>query len=194
MMPPRYWPLGRQRVLVLALTILAALLTAAVLLGPVVQKQRQYDEAIESLVFQIQRLENTLARREGIEADKARLTEALAAADTTLPPVGASVAGARLQGQLQAIAGRAEGFTINSVQSLEPVPAGSSTRISVRIQARSSLPGLKDFLYRVETGRPVAWADHLQVQPDRRSGDRDRSLDVTMTITALMATEPADTP
>jgi len=193
-MPPRHWPLGRQRLLALSLTMLGALLALAVLLGPVVQKQRQYDEAIENLVFQIQRLENTLARREGIEADRVRLTEALAAADTTLPPVGASVAGARLQGQLQAIAGQAEGFTINSVQSLEPVAAGSFTRISVRIQARSSLPGLKDFLYQVETGRPVAWAEQLQVQPDRRSGDRDRSLDVTMTITALMAAEPADTP
>lgn len=194
MMPPRHWPLRRQRLLALALTVLAILLTTAALLGPVIYKHRQYDATLDDLVFQIQRLEHVLARREAIETEKVRLSRALAESETTLPPVGVSVAGARLQTQLQGWADATEEFTINSVQSLEPATDGSFTHISVRIQARGHLAGLKHFLYAVETASPMAWVDNLQIQPDRRRTGGDRVLEITMNVTALMTSDPAEAP
>jgi len=187
MTPPRHWRTGLQRLL--AATLALSLLLAAVVavLAPVWHKHRQYDAAIDDLQFQLQRLERVLERRDHIEAERQRLLVALESEDATLPPVGAAVAGARLQAHLQSLAERAGGLTINSVQSLEAVPAGPFYRIGVRLQTRGDLESLARFLYLAETEQPLAWVDQLQIQPDRRAAGMTRLLDAAMTVTTLMS-------
>jgi hypothetical protein len=190
MMPPRHWPEGRQRRLALGLFLLALMLLALLFVAPVLRQHRHYDETLEHLAFQAARLDNTLARREIIEAELAALEALLAESEAILPDLGASVAGARFQSHLAGMAERAPAFTLNSTQAMDPEPLDQFVRLGVRIQAQSTLSGLKHFLYHLETGEPIAWVEDLQVQADRAAGAGDRMLNIAMTVTTLMDAAP----
>lgn len=189
MMPPRNWPVSRQRLLALSMSGLATLFLVVTVAGPAIHKHRQYDAAIDQLVFQIERLEHSISRRDAIEQEKRRLREALVESDTTFPAVGTSVAGSRLQSRLQERATETAEFDLQSIQILEPVAAEPFTEISVRIQARSGIEGLRDYLYRIETERPLTWVDSLQIQPDRRRTTTGGAvLEISMNVSTLMDT------
>lgn len=191
MMPPRHWPPQRQRLLALGLGTLLIVFVFAIVLGPAIHKHRQYDLALDNLASQTKRLDTIIARRDSIAAEKQWIADALAATDTTLPPVGASVAGARLQTLLQDIAADTDDFIIDTAQIMEPESDASFTRISVRIQARGNTAGVKNFLHRLEYGRPITWTEEFQIQQDRRARGASiaQSLQITMVVSALMTNE-----
>lgn len=177
-----------MRAQALALAMLAALLGAAWLavVSPLLDWHAAQAETLQQ--------RRTLAdRMEAVVATLPRLRQEAAGAGSVAAPQalleGASdaIAGAALQGQLEAQA-LGSGVALSSAEMLPVQAAGAYRRVSLRIAVGGQWPELVSLLQAIETARPRMLIDDLQVQPAPTvTGGAAQPLSAIFTVTAFRA-------
>lgn len=155
---------GVRRLLAVALLLLPLLATAALVVVPLRQAERQA-AALQDLEAQVARLEERLVTREQVLAELRHL-ERLAERDPRLLQAEtAAVAGATLAGDLGAFL-EAAGGLVDTTQVLEPVLDPPVQQIGVRLRGAVDLEGLRSFLHMIESAEPLMTVERLTVRSE----------------------------
>lgn len=153
-----------RRLLAVALLLVPLLASAALVVVPLRQAERQ-TAALQELEAHIGRLEERLVTREQVLAELRHL-ERLAELDPRLMQAEtAAVAGATLAGDLGAFL-EAAGGLVETTQVLEPVPDPPVQRIGVRLRGAVDLEGLRSFLHMIESAEPLMTVERLTVRSE----------------------------
>jgi general secretion pathway protein M len=167
---------------ILLLVALAGL--HGMVIGPVVEQYRQYDQRLAALVDRLVRYERMAARGELIEA---RLAVVEGKREPTaayyLESAKPALASAELQRYVKQTVERAGGRLVSSqVVSNEPEEGFASIAVKVNMQA--SIEALREVLYRLESENPVVFIDDVVIAaiPQRRVRGRDPSGPMTLRI------------
>lgn len=187
-----YLPQGRAgAIAALALTALAL---AIVWRGAVIPAQGWY-AARQTRLDTARRL---LAEERGLVASlpalKARSTAANSAGahggaqagGMLLPGASDAVAGAALQGDLQALA-QQSGINLDSAETLAGQAQGALRRIPLRVRMTTAYPKLVDLLAAIATARPLMQVDRLAIHatslPESGASNADTDLPLTAALT-----------
>lgn len=155
---------GVRRLLAVALLLVPLLASAALVVVPLRQAERQ-TAALQELEAHIGRLEERLVTREQVLAELRHL-ERLAELDPRLMQAEtAAVAGATLAGDLGAFL-EAAGGLVETTQVLEPVLDPPVQRIGVRLRGAVDLEGLRSFLHMIESAEPLMTVERLTVRSE----------------------------
>jgi hypothetical protein len=156
-------PPAQQRVLALALLVVAVAVVLAAVLTPVLLLHRHYDSAIASFSDRLDRYRKVAAQapelRRALEAIREKNGRRFFLRNTA-----ANLAGAEAQefvkGAIEANGGR-----ITTLQSQAPKDDGRFRQIGVTVQFFATTPALAKILQAVESQQPYFVVDHLTVRP-----------------------------
>lgn len=157
----------QQKALAVALLGVVIMLFYLAIISPVLARAQHYDEKIDDLQFQLQRLKKIAAaedillkRMEEIKQQQSE-NRHLRAGDT---PALASA-------DLQKFVGDKVKETGGNLISTQVVPARQEeqfTRIAIKVRLSGTIETLRDTLYAIESARPLLIVENLDIRPFRR--------------------------
>jgi general secretion pathway protein M len=154
---------SRQRLLAVALLVVAVVLVLSVLLGPLLLLHKHYDDAIADLSDRIERY-----RRVAAQAPEYRKAlDAMREKDGRrffLKNIAPNLAGAELQEQVRA-AIESNGGRITTSQNQGPKDDGRFRQITVTVQFFASTPALQKILYALEAQPPYLSVENMTLRP-----------------------------
>lgn len=167
----------------------AALLLAAIgaVVGavavPVATANRAYDESIESLRFQHEKLQRLAAIKSPLQAQLARLQAQGPRAGDLLDGGSEALAGAQLQ-EIAKRNIRQAGGTLASTQMLPTSKNQFFERVTVRVQLTASVTALQRVLHAIESNRPLLFVDYFEIKTRQasRGANVNSSLPVPLAV------------
>ncbi len=142
-----------------------------------------YQEKKQALITQQERLQRYQAaaaqKDELIPFYKQRLNETRDR-QYFLPLMATSLAAAKLQEQVKSLLETHQGQLV----STQPVPAqaeGSFTPVKIRVHMKSDISTLLNVLYQLESSKPLAFIDNLQIQrvgASQKNNNRRKKLNI----------------
>lgn len=152
-----------HRILALALLITLALCAYTVLVQPLFAAYSRYGSALSDAALRLEKYRALAAGQASLKHqlkvhNQSQLSDEFYLAGET-PALAAAALQDHLQGLVQGAGGR--------LISTNPLPAKEKAGLTqVSVSARMSLgcDGLPEFLYRLETGKPLVFIDSLHVQ------------------------------
>jgi len=150
---------------------------------PVATANRTYDDSIESLRFQYEKLRRLSANRAPLQTQLKRLRAQGPRAGDLLTGESEALAGAQLQ-EIAKRYIRKAGGTLESTQMLPTSKNEFFERITVRVQMTASISALQRTLHAVESNRPLLFVDYFEIKTkqSRRQNDDDYSKPVQLTV------------
>lgn len=164
----------QRRAVALALAALLIVLFYLVLLNPVVEKYRQYDEKIAELSYRLNQYQ-TLAKDRAVYQ---RLLDQMKRRDLAkeyyLAKRKPALASAELQERVKRVIDHYQAELI-STQVVGAQRGERSPETTVRVRMRGDIGALQKVLYTLETSRPILFLDNvvIQVGPVRRRAESD---------------------
>lgn len=158
--------LSRERLLAVALLIVAIVLFYILVVSPLLALRQEYADSVEELEFRLGRYRKIAAERpqwsQQVEEIKqySRVSEQYIAKETP------ALASADLQTLIKEIVNTSGGELI-STQVVPEQQEEQLTRIAVRIRMNGSTKVLRDVLHAIETSQPMLWVDNLNLRPIR---------------------------
>jgi hypothetical protein len=156
-------PPPRQRMLAVALLVVAVVLVLAVLLGPLVLLHKHYDDTIAELTDRIERYRRVAAQapeyRKALEVIREKNGRRFFLKNTA-----ANLAGAELQEQVR-MAIESNGGRITTSQNQGPKDDGRFRQIVVTVQFFASTPALQKILYAIEAQPPYLTIESMTLRP-----------------------------
>ena len=156
-------PPPRQRMLAVALLVVAVVLVLAVLLGPLVLLHKHYDDTIAELTDRIERYRRVAAQapeyRKALEVIREKNGRRF-----FLKNNAANLAGAELQEQVRT-AIETNGGRITTSQNQGPKDDGRFRQIVVTVQFFASTPALQKILYAIEAQPPYLTIESMTLRP-----------------------------
>lgn len=157
-------------------------------------------EAVSDLKQQLSRFEYLIANEDKINAELKRIDNLGAEGDLFLSGNKKSIASANLREFINEAVTRSGGQLVSS-QDYDAEPIASATAIGLRLQVTGEVKNLVDFLYELESARPIIFIDDLSVSSSssrlrvsnvRRSRTKPQnrsSLDIRMDVVGYLAGE-----
>jgi len=156
-------PPSRQRLIAVALLVVAVVVVLSVLLGPVLLLRKHYDDAISELTDRIERYRRVAAQapeyRKALDAMRAKDGRRFFLKNTA-----PNLAGAELQEQVRA-AIESNGGRITTSQNQGPKDDGRFRQITVTVQFFASTPALQKILYALEAQPPYLSVENMTLRP-----------------------------
>jgi general secretion pathway protein M len=156
-------PPSRQRLLAMALLVVAVVLALSVLLLPLLLLHKHYDDTIAELTDRFERYGRIAAQAPEFR----RALDAMRAKDGRrffLKNTAANLAGAELQEQVRA-AIESNGGRITTSQNQGPRDEGRFRQIIVTVQFFASTPALQKILYAIEAQPPYLSVENMTLRP-----------------------------
>lgn len=177
-----------HRIAAVALLLAAIGAVGAAVAIPVATVNRSYDDSIESLRFQYEKLQRLAAIKAPLQIQLARLQAKGPRANDLLEGESEALAGARLQEIAKRYIRRAGG-TLESTQMLPTGKTRFFERITVRVQLTASVSALQRTLHAIESNRPLLFVDYFEIKTRqmRRRDNRDPSRPVLLTVNFNMS-------
>jgi hypothetical protein len=154
---------SRQRVLAVALLVVAIVVALLTLLLPLVLLHRHYDDRIAELTDRLERYRRVAAQapeyRKALEAMRERDGRRF-----FLKNAAPNLAGAELQ-ELVRSAIESNGGRITTSQNQVPRDEGRFRQISVSVQFFASTPALQKILYAIEASPPYVLVENMTLRP-----------------------------
>jgi general secretion pathway protein M len=154
---------SRQRLLAVALLVVAVVLVLSVLLGPLLLLHKHYDDAIADLSDRIERYRRVAAQapeyRKALDAMREKDGRRFFLKNTA-----PNLAGAELQEQVRA-AIESNGGRITTSQNQGPKDDGRFRQITVTVQFFASTPALQKILYALEAQPPYLSVENMTLRP-----------------------------
>ncbi len=155
-------PLMHRRLAAVAATIILGVLVYLVLIRPVVESYRNYDERIAELTDRLQRYQRAARDRE----TSARLLEQRKRSDPAkrlyLGGQNASLAASELQGVIKRVVEESKGELL-SMQVIGPPKAERASEVTVKVRVKGDIQTLQKCVHALETGRLVLLLGKLSV-------------------------------
>lgn len=174
----------QRRTVALALTVLLVVLFYVMLLDPVAEKYRHYDDKLAELSYRLYQYE-TLAKG---RASHQRLLNQVKRRDLAkqyyLAKRKPALASAELQQRVKRVVDRSEGELI-STQVVSGQRGDRSPKVTVKVRIRSDIRTLQKMLYTLETSRPILFLDNVVIQAGRarrRAGSSGKTGGKQLTI------------
>lgn len=157
-------------------------------------------EAVRDLQQQLSRFEYLIANENNINAELKRIDNLGSEGDLFLSGNKKSIASANLREFINEAVKRSGGQLVSS-QDYDAEPIASATAIGLRLQVTGEVKNLVDFLYELESARPIIFIDDLSVSSSssrlraskvrrNRAKPRNRSsLDIRMDVVGYLAGE-----
>ena len=156
-------PPSRQRLLAVALLVVAVVLVLSILLGPLLLLRKHYDDAIAELTDRIERYRRVAAQapeyRKALDAMREKDGRRFFLKNTA-----PNLAGAELQEQVRA-AIESNGGRITTSQNQGPKDDGRFRQITVTVQFFASTPALQKILYALEAQPPYLSVENMTLRP-----------------------------
>jgi len=156
-------PPARQRLLAVALLVVAVVLVLSVLLGPLLLLHKHYDDTIAELTDRIERYRRVAAQapeyRQALDSMRQKDGRRFFLKNTA-----PNLAGAELQEQVRA-AIESNGGRITTSQNTSPRDDGRFREIGVNVQFFATTPALQKILLAIETHQPYLIVENLTVRP-----------------------------
>lgn len=152
-----------HRILALALLVTLVLCAYTVIVQPLLAAYSRYDSALSDAALRLEKYRALAARQASLKRQLRVHKQSQLGEEFYLSGNTPALAAASLQDHLQRLVQDAGGHLI----STNPLPAKDKAGLTqVSVSARMSLGcnGLPEFLYRLETGRPLVFIDSLHVQ------------------------------
>lgn len=174
----------QRRAVALVLAVLLVVLFYVMLLDPVAEKYRHYDDKIAELSYRLHQYE-TLAKG---RASHQRLLDQVKRRDLAkqyyLAKRKPALASAELQQRVKRVVDRSEGKLI-STQVVRGRRGDRSPEVTVKVRMRGDIRALQKVLYTLETSRPILFLDNVVIQAGparRRAGSSGQSGGKQLTI------------
>jgi len=156
-------PPARQRLLAVALLVVAVVLVLSVLLGPLLLLHKHYDDTIAELTDRIERYRRVAAQapeyRQALDSMRQKDGRRFFLKNTA-----PNLAGAELQEQVRA-AIESNGGRITTSQNQGPKDDGRFRQITVTVQFFASTPALQKILYALESQPPYLSVENMTLRP-----------------------------
>jgi len=156
-------PPARQRLLAVALLVVAVVLVLSVLLGPLLLLHKHYDDTIAELTDRIERYRRVAAQapeyRQALDSMRQKDGRRFFLKNTA-----PNLAGAELQEQVRA-AIESNGGRITTSQNQGPKDDGRFRQITVTVQFFASTPALQKILYALEAQPPYLSVENMTLRP-----------------------------
>jgi len=189
-LPPR-----QQRVLAVALLVVAIVGALVVLLLPVYLLHRHYDDAIASLGDRLDRYRRVAAQapeyRKALDAMRERNGRRF-----FLKNLAPNLAGAELQ-ELVRAAVESNGGRITTSQNQAPKDEGRFKQIGVNVQFFATTPNLQRILHAIEVQQPYLIVENMTLRPlnafrgFKPAPGQEPEINVQLDVAAFAYTEPA---
>lgn len=148
-------------------TLLVLLLVGLGLVMPWIDRDRRYNEEIDRLSNQVERLARMAATLPGLQATEGKAAEDPAIGSFYLAGQTANLAAAELQNLLKQMV-EGSGGTLVSAQLLPTQNQEGSQVVSVSLRLNCTTEALFDILYKIESARPLLFVDTLSVREQKR--------------------------
>jgi len=157
-------------------------------------------EAVRDLQQQLSRFEYLIANENNINAELKRIDNLGSEGDLFLSGNKKSIASANLREFINEAVKRSGGQLVSS-QDYDAEPIASATAIGLRLQVTGEVKNLVDFLYELESARPIIFIDDLSVSSsssrlraskirrNRTKPQHRSSLDIRMDVVGYLAGE-----
>ncbi len=181
-------PRSLHRIAAIALLLASIGAVGAAVAIPVAAINRTYDDSIESLRFQYEKLQRLAAIKAPLQIQLARLRSQAPRASDLLEGKSEALAGAQLQEIVKRYIRRAGG-TLESTQMLPTSKNQFFERITVRVQLTASISALLRTLHAIESNRPLLMVDYFEIKnrQARQRVNRDPSRPVLLTVNFNMS-------
>ena len=189
-LPPR-----QQRVLAVALLVVAIVGALVVLLLPVYLLHRHYDDAIASLGDRLDRYRRVAAQapeyRKALDAMRERNGRRF-----FLKNLAPNLAGAELQ-ELVRAAVESNGGRITTSQNQAPKDEGRFKQIGVNVQFFATTPNLQKILHAIEVQQPYLVVENMTLRPlnafrgFKPAPGQEPEINVQLDVAAFAYAEPA---
>ena len=189
-LPPR-----QQRVLAVALLVVAIVGALVVLLLPVYLLHRHYDDAIASLGDRLDRYRRVAAQapeyRKALDAMRERNGRRF-----FLKNLAPNLAGAELQ-ELVRAAVESNGGRITTSQNQAPKDEGRFKQIGVNVQFFATTPNLQRILHAIEVQQPYLIVENMTLRPlnafrgFKPAPGQEPEVNVQLDVAAFAYAEPA---
>jgi len=189
-LPPR-----QQRVLAVALLVVAIVGALVVLLLPVYLLHRHYDDAIASLGDRLDRYRRVAAQapeyRKALDAMRERNGRRF-----FLKNLAPNLAGAELQ-ELVRAAVESNGGRITTSQNQAPKDEGRFKQIGVNVQFFATTPNLQRILHAIEVQQPYLIVENMTLRPlnafrgFKPAPGQEPEINVQLDVAAFAYAEPA---
>jgi len=189
-LPPR-----QQRVLAVALLVVAIVGALVVLLLPVYLLHRHYDDAIASLGDRLDRYRRVAAQapeyRKALDAMRERNGRRF-----FLKNLAPNLAGAELQ-ELVRAAVESNGGRITTSQNQAPKDEGRFKQIGVNVQFFATTPNLQRILHAIEVQQPYLVVENMTLRPlnafrgFKPAPGQEPEINVQLDVAAFAYAEPA---
>jgi general secretion pathway protein M len=171
-----------RRALAVALVVAAASLIAAGIVLPTVARYQALESGIAESETALQRFSQVAARLPRLEAERARLKQALAAQDGFLKATSDTLIAAEMQARIKTVVDRGGG-QLKSTQILPAREESGFRRITARVEVVGDADALERVWYEMESGIPFLFIDSFDLQ-SRQLPRKDRTLPPLTTIDA----------
>lgn len=170
--------LQRTAAVLLLLAVLGGV--GAVVAIPVMTLHRTYDDSIDSLRFNSEKLGRLAAIKAPLEVQIADLKTRGPRAGDLLDGKSEALAGAQLQKIAKQYIRRAGG-KLESTQMLPTSRNEFFERVTVRVQLVATVSALQKTLYAIESNRPLLFVDSFEIKTKRRRQTR-KKVDATKPV------------
>ena len=187
-------PAKQQRMLAVALFVVAVLIVLSVLFLPVVLLHKHYNDAIAQLTDRL----DTYRRVAAQAPEYRKALEAMREKDARrffLKNSAANLAGAELQ-ELVRAAVEGNGGRITTSQNVAPKEEGRYRQIGLNVQFFATTPNLQKILYALETQQPYLVVENLSLRPlnafrgFRPAPGQEPEVNVQLDVVGFDFTEP----
>jgi general secretion pathway protein M len=152
-----------RRALAVALVAAAAMVIAAGIVLPTIERYQALESGIAESETALQRFTRVAARLPALEAERASLRSALAAQDGFLKATSDTLIAAEMQARIKTVVDRAHG-QLKSTQILPAREENGFREITARVEVVGNANVLERLWYEMETGIPFLFIDSFDVQ------------------------------
>ena len=163
-----------SRLLAVFLVFVPIGLAYTLVIEPLLEAHRGYDETIAQSRDLIQRYGRIGATRQPLERQLAELQKRARSTGGYLQGKSATLAAAQLQNRVKRIV-TSNGGNIRSLQTLPPQNERDLERVTIRIQMTARIEQLQKIIHTFETGRTHLFVDDVNVRVQRARRSRRRS-------------------
>jgi general secretion pathway protein M len=158
--------LSRDRLIALALLVLAIGLLYMLMLAPLLSLRQEYSESVDELEFRLDRYRKIAAERPYWSKQVEDIKQHGRVSEQYISKETAALASADLQSLIKETV-NASGGELISTQVVPEQQEEQLTRIAVRVRMNGSTRVLRDVLHAVESAQPMLWVDNINLRPIR---------------------------
>ncbi len=156
----------QRRAVALALAVLLVVLLYVMLLDPVAEKYRHYDDKLAELSYRLYQYETLAKGRASHQTLLNQVKRRDLAKQYYLARRKPALASAELQQRVKRVVDRSEGELI-STQVVSGQRGDRSPKVTVKVRIRGDIRALQKMLYTLETSRPILFLDNVVIQAGR---------------------------